>query len=739
MIKKKATSQKRPRNKAYKIEKTLEKALLKFFESPAYKPMSLLDICKNLEIAKELESICHEVLQSLIRKEKIHLKESKYAINTKEEITFIGIFHKHHRGFGFVQPEDLTLCPDDVFIPKHLTHNAIDGDTVRFVILNKGATQKGPDGKITKIISRAHNTLAGTVLSVDSNKKVILFCPLLGQDRYAVLDQSKQKNLKIGDRISMCIIDWGEKEGNVIVEMDKYIGHISDPSKDISAALIEFDLKHIFSKNIMEEVKQFSTKVTQSDLVDREDLRDVECITIDPDTAKDFDDALSIQKDKKGNFHLGVHIADVSHYVKPNTALDKEAGNRCNSTYFPGKCVPMLPPELSENLCSLKPKIPRLTISVLLQYDSKGILLDYKIYRSVIRSRKRYTYKEAKLILENKMKSPFAQKINEMVELCHLLKEQKAKRGCIDLALPSNVIIVDDKGVPLSTAIEQYDITHQLVEEFMLQANEMIASHLDQQKKPLTFRIHEEPDEDSLKEFAITAAAFGFKISEKPNAKELQQIFAESNGSPYSEQLAIKFIKCMKLAYYSPDNVGHFGLRLTHYCHFTSPIRRYVDLIVHRILFNEHDENKDLKSLANKCSEQERISARAENHVRLLKSLRLLNTYHLEDPSKKFDAIITKVRGQGIIFELIDFMIEGFIHISRLDDDYFIFDPKKMCLKATNHHQLRYGIGDSIKVLIDNIDFITLQSSWLLAGKQLEKKSKPKKKKFFGRRKPKSE
>ena len=302
-------------------------------------------------------------------------------------------------------------------------------------------------------------------------------------------------------------------------------------------------------------------------------MRDLVCVTIDPDTAKDFDDAISLTKDPQGIYHLGVHIADVSHYVQPGTALDDEAQVRCNSTYFPNYCLPMLPGALSENLCSLKPNVNRLTVSVLMRFDAQGTILDYRMARTVIKSAKRFTYSRSK-------KSLAMGKDRVPIQICHIswsssadcLKRNGMSAAALNSLSPELVLLVDEMGKPYQTDYITYDITHQMIEEFMLKANETIAWHLSQQSKNLTYRVHDEPAEENLRDFSVLASAFGFRVLTARRRQDLQKLFEEAGESTYSNYLASCYIRRMRLAAYSAENIGHYGLSLTHYCHFTSPI-----------------------------------------------------------------------------------------------------------------------------------------------------------------------
>lgn len=657
------------------------------------------------------------------------VRRRKHKQTEKQSDILQGIIKLHHRGFGFVKPDNPALYEQDIFIPKHLTLSAVDGDHVEIAVDPHHISEKGPEGKVTAILKRARTHIAGIICSVEYQGDTLAYVPILGTERRVVVQSSKELNLRVGDRVIMEVLEWGSRRTETVCRATSRIGHISDPKTDILAAVEEFDLREAFPAEALREAKQYGTKVTQKDIEGRKDLRRHSSITIDPDTAKDFDDALDVRKDSKGNYHLGVHIADVSHYVPPDSALDIEAMERSNSTYFPGYCVPMLPPALSENLCSLRPAVNRLAVSVLMTFDKTGELKAYEVCRSVIKSKKRFTYNEAKKVLDGKVTSPFTKSLHLMVELCKLLKTQRYARGSIEFAMPEFVVKVDEEGVPVGTEFVPYDITHQLVEEFMLKANEVIALHLSKQGKDLTYRIHEEPSSDNMNDFVSLAEAFGFKLPDNPNPKDLQGLFDEALNTPYGSFLATSYIRRMRLAMYSPENIGHYGLGLTHYCHFTSPIRRYIDLVVHRILFGGDFAYDHLESIAQHCSEQERISERAEQSVILLKKIRLLQSLVAKDPHRQFQAVVTKVRNFGFFFEVIDLMLEGYLHVSELEDDYYEYSEAKSLLKGV-HTGKTFFAGDSLTVLAKEIDLVLQHVKWNFVSDSRGKK----KRKFKKRR-----
>jgi len=704
-----------PPPKEAKLFTNLLRTTQQFMGGKSYKPLSLPQMLARLSIPEQHGDLFMRVLHFLMSEGFVELAHNTYIWKQSKPDVVTGILRVHPRGFGFLRADDGVAYPEDIFIPKHLTMNAVDGDSVEVIINSEVVSEKGPEGKVVTILRRGRTHLAGIVTEIPSFGEILAYAPLLGISHQVIVQHHTEIELKPGDRIVMEVVEWGSKETATITRVSHRIGHISDPTCDIPAAIEEFELRSTFPVHALEEAAAFGTQVSRKEIALREDLRDLECFTIDPDTAKDYDDAVSLTKDKKKHYHLAVHIADVSHYVRPGTALDKEAKERCNSTYFPAVCIPMLPGELSNNLCSLKPNVNRLAGSVLMVFDQEGEMVDYRITRSVIKSAKRFTYREAKQVLDGKVKSAHAPTLELMVELCGLLKKKRFERGSIEFAMTELMVIVDEKGIPQRMDRVEYDITHQLVEEFMLKTNEVVALHLSKQGRSLSYRVHDVPAEENLKDFSLLARAFGYNVSETPTPQELQKLFAEALNTSYGQYLASCYIRRMRLAIYSPENIGHYGLGLTHYCHFTSPIRRYIDLVIHRILFGEAEGNEYLEEISVACSEQERISARAEMSVTTLKKLRLLQTFKNQDPHKSYEAVVTRVKPFGIFFEVMDFMIESFLHVSQLEDDYYVFDEGSMRLRG-NQTRKTYVSGDRLLVMLKDINLITQESAWHLVG-----------------------
>jgi ribonuclease R len=691
--------------KKNKLTDNLTRTLLQFVEGKRYEPMTSEELSSQLSIAPAHVPLFHTILSDLVKKGTLAIHRDRITLPRAKKNLVTGVISVHPKGFGFVRVKE----GEDIFIPKHVLCQAVDGDTVE-VEVSEIVSPKGPEGAVIAVLERSRTHLGCTVIEKRGNT-ALAHSPLLGKEKPITI--LKAQELHEGDRVICKVLDWESLEATVT----NVLGNISDPSIDISAAIEEFELPDGFTKEALDEARKFGDKIPAQETKNRLDICDQECVTIDPDTAKDFDDAITLTKDKKGHFHLGVHIADVAHYVHPDSELDKSALLRCNSTYFPGTCIPMLPEELSNGLCSLKPKVKRLAMSVFAEFTPQGDLVDYKIARTVIKSAKRFTYKEAFEVIQGVKKSPHKELLDRMVEFCHILKQKRMERGSIDFSMSEDVLIVDDRGMPTGLERVEYDITHQMIEEFMLKANELTAIYLNKQGKTLIYRVHEEPAADSFQDFYSFARSLGFHLPGAPTHRDIQRLFQEAKTSPLLPQLSIHFIRSMRLAQYSPENIGHYGLALEHYCHFTSPIRRYSDLIIQRLLMNELPPNTDLEEIAAKCSEKERLSFKAESSVKLLKKMRLAKTHFDSNPNQTYTATITKTKPFAIFFEVNSFDLEGTLHVSELGSDFYEYNPQRLAFRGKRSGQT-FSVGQEITVRLDHLDFILQETKWSMVKKK---------------------
>lgn len=704
MTKKKTKSSK----KYDRLKRNLARTILQYIGGKRYSPLTAKELIVQLAIPESTHHTFFSALELLVKENELVLDSGRYRLSGEENPLAVGTISVHPvKGFGFVTVSG-NVGGKDVFIPKQHMEGAINGDTVEIEITD--VTAKGPEGRVIAILKRSRSHLGCTILEKE-RELYTAYAPLLGSQKTVYVKSSKKLKLKEGDRIICKVDDWNTEDGAVSGECVRRIGHISDPSCDVPAAIEEFELPDGFTKEAIQEAKAYGKRVSSAE---RLDLTKLETVTIDPDTAKDFDDAISLTQDEKGHFFLGIHIADAAWYVKKGSHLDREAFSRCNSTYFPGFCLPMLPEELSSELCSLKANVKRLTISILSEFDPQGTLIDYKIVRACIKSRKRFTYEEAFDVLENRRKSPYLPLLERMVSLCKVFKQKRRERGSIDFAMSEGKIVVDEQGTPLKIVQVDYDITHQMIEEFMLKANEIVSIHLSKAGKEQIFRIHEEPSTEAFEDFYSYARALGFFLPDKPAPSDLQQLFEKASSSPLAPQLSVSFIRSMKQALYSPENIGHFGLALEYYCHFTSPIRRYTDLVIQRLLFDEADVDANLAEIAQTCSEKERLSMRAENSVILLKKLRLAAAAFAQNPQKNYTVAITKTKPFAIFFEVPEFALEGSVHVSELGKDYFEYNQKTMTFRGSRTGRT-FSCGSQISVRILSVDLIRQNASWQIA------------------------
>ncbi len=613
------------------------------------------------------------------------------------------------KGFGFVHPSDPKDLAFDVFIPPGNLKGAIEGDVVSVRVSESGSNKDGKyKGTIQEVLSRKKTSVVGTIISLQSPLKAIVYVPTFGQDATVKASLIPGKTYQEGDRILLKNEKWTSK-GSLSAspfKMERFLGNLSDASADFATVKEEFSLVEEFPPEAVLEAESFSQEQISQLTETRKDLRDLLCFTIDSSSAKDFDDAVSLTYDQDNNYILGVHIADVSNYVRPNSALDKEAAKRCNSVYFPGKVIPMLPFALSDDLCSLKPNVDRLAVSVFMTFSPEGYLTDYNIFRSVIRSKYRMTYDEVDDIIQRKITHPVAKTIANMHELSNKFSAIREQRGCIRFVTPSITISLDSKQEPVALVENSQTDSHRLIEEFMLKANEVVAYHISHQGVSLPFRIHEEPNSESLESFTRLAKELGFEITftnqEEPDFQHLLQVTAA--GHSLEKFLATHFIRSMKTAIYSVENKGHYGLRLDYYTHFTSPIRRYADLIVHRLLFDSMAVSEShLEEIVRNCSNTERISARAENDYETIKKCRFIKKFLENSPSTTYEAMVISSTKEGMSFSIPEFFQEGFLPSVLLPEEF----------KEKNEGEIKkYPPGSKFFVRLTSVNLMTKEVLW---------------------------
>ncbi len=618
----------------------------------------------------------------------------------------IGTFISNERGFGFVELEN---DKNDIFIPAEYVKTAMNGDVVSIRIVKKEEGGRRAEGKIVDVLKRNVKIVVGTY------KKSKNFGFVLPDDRKSLEDIYIPKNYrnkaKTNDRVVVELVKYpdGHKkaEGRII----EILGKTDDTNVDLLSILRSYDFKSKFPKEVQKEASNIPQVIHNVD--ERIDLRDKEIFTIDGDDTKDIDDAVSLEKSGE-NYLLGVHIADVSTYVREGTPLDKEASKRGTSVYLIDAVIPMLPRELSNGICSLNPNEDRYALSIDILISPSGKVLNKKIYKSVIRSKIQMTYNNVyKVIEENKVPNGYERYVdtlNLMKQLAIILMKKRSDEGAIDFDLPEPQILLDENDKVLNISERKVTIANKIIEQFMVLANECIAEFFCEKQIPFIYRVHEMPDNDKIQRLRIFLNNINYmkSLPENVTPKDFQEVIKEFEGKSEEKVVSTMLLRAMKLAKYSNENLGHFGLALKNYCHFTSPIRRYPDLFIHRVISDYLAKNLNDKKkakyarLAVKYSEMSSEAERnAEEAERDLEKIKMCE-YMEEHIGEEFDGIISSITSFGMFVELPN-TIEGLVHVENMEDDYYIFDEENVNLVG-KHNNILYKIGDSIKVKVISTD-----------------------------------
>jgi len=714
----------------------LKDKILEFMKKEAYKPLTSEDLAEEMEL-KGIE--LSELWQVLTELEKnadiIKTRYDKYGVPERMNL-LVGKLSASNKGYGFVIPDKIkTPTETDVFIPPDAMMTAMHHDRVVVRVHCQSGQGKSRDGEIIRIVERANPMIVGTF---EASRNFGFVTPddlRLGQDIFIPRDD---KNIvKNGSKVVVEITKWPEKKRSAEGKIIEVLGSKGDTGIEILSIIKRHNLPIEFPIEVQEAAEKAPATISEDEIAGRRDLRHLPIVTIDGEDAKDLDDGVYVERLKNGNYLLGVYIADVSHYIRENTIIDTEARERGTSVYLVDRVLPMLPRRLSNGICSLNAGEDRLAMSAQMEIDHQGKVVSYEIFPSVIRVKKRFTYTVVRKILVEHDETLIAEhedlmkQLENMERLCRILRERRMRRGAIDFDFPELKVKLDETGKPIEIVKRMRSLAESIIEEFMLVANETVAEHMYKLKVPFVFRVHEEPDAEKMVKLNTLLHNFGQSISlvneVQPGA--LQKVLTGIAGRPEERIISTVMLRSLKQARYESQNIGHFGLAATYYTHFTSPIRRYPDLIVHRLIretFSTGDISAKrrekltamLPEIAMHSSERERAAAEAERETVALKTAE----YMAQFVGEKFDGIINGVTAFGIFVEL-DNGVEGLVRVSSMEDDYYQYVEEQYALIGERTKKI-YRLGDPARVILTrvnpeerNIDFVLeSNSSWIDRG-----------------------
>src|SRR5436190_131721 len=700
-----------------------------------YRPLNKIEIARKLGVSGRARVAFRSTLRDLERAGEIaRIRKDRYVLPAEADLV-TGKLAVHPAGYGFLTSE--KPGEPDIFIAAENVGTSMHGDRVVARISPQppaGRIKGRREGRVIRILERAHDTVVGTLQRSRNFYYVVPDDPRFVHDIYvrpvATPPENRQAKTAaaLGDKVVVRLDNWQSRHVNPEGEIIEVLGPASAPGVDVLSIIRKYHLPTEFSSDVLEQAERIPESVDAQQIAGREDLRNQFIVTIDPDDARDFDDAIHVEKLPNGGWQLGVHIADVATYVEPGSALDREARRRGNSVYLPDRVIPMLPERLSNGVCSLKPEVDRLTHSVFIQFDKRGVAKSARFARSMIRSAHRLTYKEAYAILNSPPQDRLGERLHLAWQLGALLRRKRFEHGALDLDFPEVKVWVDTQGEPIRLERVENDESHQLIEEFMLAANEAVARELKKRAIPTIYRVHENPDPDKLAEYREFALSFGYKVGDLTNRAELQRLLVEVRGKPEEQALKVGLLKSLKRAHYDPRPLGHYGLANTNYLHFTSPIRRYADLVVHRALGRDapwgrparsasapyHPTMAEIGSIAEHISTTERNAADAEIDATQMKKLEFFQRQLAGRKPQMFPATVVDVRNYGLMVELPDALITGLIHVSSLTDDFYVFEPARRQLIGRRSRQ-RFKVGDDLSVFVARVDVFKRQVDFAIA------------------------
>jgi len=699
-----------------------QEQIIKFLSSQQYRPVKLRELAKMMQIPEEEYGEFRRNIRSMLRDGVIvKVKRGKLGLPDKSDLV-VGRLVSSKGGFGFVVPED---GGEDVYVSPENAGNALHGDKV---VVRLHRRRRGParEGRIIKVLKRSKHTAVGTYRKGKFFDYVEPDDKKIPKDIYVAPDNSR--GAKDGQKVVVSLSEWVDVDSGPEGKVVEVLGYPDEPGMDILTLIKEFELPLGFPPEVEEELDELPQRVGKREIQRRLDLRQKRCFTIDPADAKDHDDAVSLEIKPDGNYILGVHIADVSFYVKENSALDREALRRGTSVYLVDRVIPMLPEKLSNHVCSLQPHRTRLTFSVIMELTPEGEMVDYQIKESVIKSKSKLNYDEVQRFFDTGQASGNIKGLEEdllsMRKLSRKLLEKRLIKGSLDFDLPEAKVVLGEDGRVLDIFEVARLESHRLIEEFMLLANRTVAEHISRLSVPFLYRIHEEPDQDKMAAFSdfVSTLGYSFKVSGRIRPKKIQRFLRSLEGKPEEKLINEVLLRSLKKACYSPENIGHFGLAFSHYTHFTSPIRRYPDLLVHRLLKElqkgEYTPKRKaqllsrLPKIGEITSERERLADEAERESIKIKQIEFMQ----DKLGEEYEGLICGVIPSGFFVRLDDLLAEGLVRISSLDDDYYLFDERRQRWVGRRTRRV-YKLGDRVKVQVVRVDRERKEIDFILAGK----------------------
>ncbi len=697
--------------------------LLRLMAQPGYQPLNENQLERKLKLSEQRRKELPPLLQKLeLDGQIVRIRKDCWVLPQEAELV-TGVISFNEKGFAFLIREDKG---EDLYIAAEDTGTAMHQDVVVARIqpaVRGGRFADKKQARVIRILKRRRSTLVGTL------EKSGRFYYVVPSDRRYIQNvyvpqpspQDTVPNVQIDDKVVVRLEEWTSRHLNpegVIIER---LGRTGDPGLDILSIIRKHELPDAFPSEVLAELASFQKPegdAKADDLAERLDLRHDFIITIDPDTAKDFDDAISVRRMGRDLWEVGIHIADVSHYVRPGSELDKEAAKRGNSVYLVNQVIPMLPEELSNGLCSLNPHVDRLTYSVIATLDQTGHPRSWKITRSIIHSKHRLSYQQAFTRLQRKPQDALDTFLHDAWKIASILRTRRFAGGALDLEMPEVKVYCDEQGRPTSIKKVENDISHQLIEEFMLLANEIVATDLKRSSKPAIYRIHESPDPEKLLELREILKIHGVKVGDMTQKREVQKALKLIEGLPEQHALKVAVLRSFKRAIYDTRPIGHYGLAKSNYTHFTSPIRRYSDLIVHRALALKkkglgYPSMDELTKLAKYISQTERSAAEAEEESIRLKKFEFFAAQLNAAKPQSFPAIIMDVQNFGMFVELPDFLLSGLVHVSAMKDDFYYYDERSRGFVGKKTRR-KYTIGQTVKVCVERIDPLKQQIDFRL-------------------------